>query len=98
MRTLCANVVLCATFLTLGFAASAGGQSSDKDCADFNTQEQAQDYFEENGGSPSNNVDLLDADGDGIACEDLPSGGGGGGGPAPGRVEAATRVRRPSSQ
>jgi hypothetical protein len=62
----------------------------DRDCADFSTQEEAQDYFEDQGGSASNNVDNLDADSDGIACESLPSSsapsGGvdtGGGGTAP---------------
>jgi len=53
---------------------------ADYDCADFATQEEAQEQLLP--GDPYN----LDADGDGIACEDLPSGGGGGGGsvqPAP---------------
>ena len=44
----------------------------DKDCSDFATQEKAQVYFESKGGSPTNNVDRLDADHDGIACESLP--------------------------
>jgi hypothetical protein len=48
--------------------------ASDYDCSDFATQEEAQEYLEP--GDP----DRLDADNDGIACEDLPSGGGGGGG------------------
>lgn len=64
---------------------------TDRDCADFSTQGEAQDYFDRNGGSPTNNVDNLDADGDGIACENLPSGDGapvggvdtGGGGTVP---------------
>jgi len=46
--------------------------SGDKDCSDFATHDEAQTYFEGKGGSPSNNVDKLDADGDGIACESLP--------------------------
>ncbi len=49
--------------------ASSGG---DKNCSDFATQEQAQAYFNSNGGSPSNDVDGLDRDHDGKACEDLP--------------------------
>ncbi len=51
-----------------------GGTSSggDKDCSDFTTQAQAQAYFTSKGGSPSNNVDRLDSDHDGIACESLP--------------------------
>lgn len=42
----------------------------DYDCADFATQEEAQEYLLP--GDPYG----LDGDGDGIACEDLPSGGG----------------------
>jgi hypothetical protein len=42
----------------------------DYDCADFATQEEAQEYLLP--GDPYG----LDADNDGIACEDLPSGGG----------------------
>ena len=38
----------------------------------------AQAYFEANGGSPTNNVDNLDADHDGQACEAFDYGGGGG--------------------
>jgi micrococcal nuclease len=44
----------------------------DKDCSDFSSQSEAQRYFEAKGGSPSNNVDGLDRDHDGIACESLP--------------------------
>lgn len=44
-------------------------QSSDRDCSDFASQEEAQEYFVSRGGSPTNNADLLDVDGDGIACE-----------------------------
>jgi hypothetical protein len=44
----------------------------DKDCSDFATQREAQAYFESKGGSPTNNVDDLDRDHDGIACESLP--------------------------
>lgn len=45
----------------------------DRNCPDFATQADAQAYFEAAGGSASNNVDRLDADHDGIACESLPS-------------------------
>lgn len=44
----------------------------DKDCPDFATHAEAQAYFESKGGSPTNNVDRLDADHDGIACENNP--------------------------
>jgi hypothetical protein len=43
-----------------------------KTCSDFPIQERAQEYFDANGGSVSNNVDGLDEDGDGIVCEHLP--------------------------
>lgn len=43
----------------------------DKNCPDFSTWNEAQTYFEQKGGSPTNNVDDLDRDGDGLACEDL---------------------------
>ena len=51
---------------------SVNTNGEDKDCSDFATQEEAQAYFESKGGSPSNNVDRLDADHDGIACKSLP--------------------------
>jgi hypothetical protein len=73
-------------FLTTAFlfAALAGqARAADYDCADFATQEEAQEYLLP--GDPYN----LDADSDGIACEDLPSGGGGGGGGGGGSVEPA---------
>jgi len=46
----------------------------DRNCPDFATQAEAQAYFEAAGGSSSNNVDRLDSDHDGIACESLPPG------------------------
>lgn len=54
-----------------GNTATNTSNSGDKDCADFNTHAEAQAYFNSNGGSPSNNVDRLDNDHDGIACESL---------------------------
>lgn len=48
--------------------------SQDRDCADFDTQQEAQSYFESKGGSRSFNADLLDEDRDGLACELLPRG------------------------
>lgn len=46
--------------------------AADKDCKDFSSQAAAQAYFTAHGGSPSNNVDNLDADHDGKACEAFP--------------------------
>ncbi len=46
-------------------------------CSDFDTQDEAQEYFEEHGpGDPEG----LDRDNDGMACDSLPGGGGNGGG------------------
>jgi hypothetical protein len=47
--------------------------SRDRDCVDFASQEAAQRFFDRHGGSRSNNVDNLDSDRDGIACEGLSS-------------------------
>jgi hypothetical protein len=43
----------------------------DKDCADFKNHKQAQRYYKKHGG-PKYDPSRLDADHDGIACEDLP--------------------------
>src|SRR4051794_28385075 len=56
-------------------AAAPTATTSDKNCSDFSTQQQAQQYFDSHGGSRSNNVDGLDRDHDGVACETLPKGG-----------------------
>jgi hypothetical protein len=45
--------------------------AGDKDCSDFPTQRAAQIFFLKHGG-PRNDPDRLDADHDGIACEDNP--------------------------
>lgn len=51
----------------LGFA-TAKEIAGDKDCSDFATQEEAQAFFEANGG-PQQDPHRLDKDGDGVACE-----------------------------
>jgi len=53
----------------LGGSALAAG-TADRDCRDFLSQEQAQTYFTAIGGSSARNADRLDADRDGLACED----------------------------
>lgn len=65
--------------------------AADKDCADFDTQPEAQRYLTP--GDPHG----LDGDNDGRACDSLPAGAGGGGGgghsapaPAPDRVQTIT--------
>ncbi len=50
--------------------AAAPAQAVDKDCADFSSWKQAQNYYKKHGG-PRYDPDRLDADRDGIACEDL---------------------------
>lgn len=45
----------------------SGGSSDPYDCSDFDSQEQAQDYFDSESGDPSG----LDSDDDGEACESL---------------------------
>jgi hypothetical protein len=74
-----AFLLVAALVLALSAAPAALAQA-DKDCADFSSQAEAQAYFEANGGSPTNNVDNLDADHDGQACEAFDYGGGGTGG------------------
>ncbi len=51
---------------------SSSSSSGDKDCSDFSSHAQAQEYFTSHGGSPTNNYDRLDNNHDGVACEDLP--------------------------
>ena len=54
---------------------AASAQSGDEfDCADFSTQEEAQAEYDSDPSDPSG----LDADSDGIACEELDDGGSGG--------------------
>jgi len=74
--------LLTAVALVLGVALSAGAQADlgndgvDRDCGEFGgDQGAAQEYFVGDGGSASRNVDDLDRDNDGDACE---SGGGSG--------------------
>ena len=42
----------------------------DRDCPDFATQQEAQDFFESEGG-PAEDYHNLDRDGDGVVCESL---------------------------
>ena len=48
------------------------GPRRDRDCSDFRSRRQAQRYFERQGGGRGRNVDRLDSDRDGRACESLP--------------------------
>lgn len=61
-------------FALLVLISPGAAQRTGKNCSDFKTQPEAQAYFEGKGGSRNNNVDGLDGDRDGIACESLPAG------------------------
>jgi Excalibur calcium-binding domain len=95
-----AATALLALSAALGVFASmpASAAAIDYDCADFATQEEAQEYLLP--GDPYN----LDGDNDGVACEDLPRGGGGGGGgghpepPPPEPPKLSKRVARDASK
>ncbi len=77
-RAIFAVLIATAFAYTLTSSASAAGVN----CDDFATPQDAQDYFINNGGSPSNNVEGLDRDHDGNACE-YNGGSSGGGGSVP---------------
>ena len=49
---------------------NAGQPLDDRDCSDFTTWMEAQDFYEQAGG-PGQDPHLLDQDGDGVACESL---------------------------
>lgn len=51
-----------------------GKKASDYNCDDFDTQPEAQNFFERVGGA-DNDLYRLDGDKDGMACESLPQGG-----------------------
>jgi len=52
---------------------SIGKTADEYNCSDFETQAQAQTFFDNLGGT-GNDVNRLDGDKDGEACESLPSG------------------------
>ena len=52
-------------------SSSSSYTGADKDCGDFATHNEAQEFFIAQGG-PTNDSHKLDSDGDGIACETLP--------------------------
>jgi hypothetical protein len=65
-------LVAAAAFALLLFATlPSSAIASDKDCKDFRTQRAAQIFFLKHGG-PRQDPDRLDADNDGVACEDNP--------------------------
>lgn len=55
-----------------GNIVESGGKYTDEyNCEDFSTQEEAQTFFK-NAGGPNKDVNRLDGDSDGQACESLP--------------------------
>jgi hypothetical protein len=64
-----AAVAALAAVVALAFAAPSAS-AADKDCADFNSWRAAQKFFKRHGG-PQRDPHRLDADDDGIACEEL---------------------------
>ena len=63
------TLVALTAVLAVAFAAPPAS-AGDKDCADFNTWRQAQNFYKKHGG-PKRDPHRLDADRDGIACEAL---------------------------
>ena len=86
--------VTLALALAITLAAATPAAAQDRDCSSFDSQAEAQDFFENAGpGDPHR----LDADDDGRACDSNPcpcrgpgGGGGGGGRPRPERPRAQT--------
>ena len=68
--TAAAGAALIALVIVLPTTASA--KRGDMDCANFSSQKSAQIFFLKHGG-PRYDPDRLDADHDGIACEDNPA-------------------------
>ncbi len=65
------RLTLAALSAVVAIALSAPPASAgDKDCADFSSWNQAQRFYKKHGG-PKRDPHRLDADRDGIACEDL---------------------------
>lgn len=63
------SIAALAAIVSLAFAA-APAAAADKDCSDFSSWRQAQRFYKKQGG-PRYDPHRLDADRDGIACEDL---------------------------
>lgn len=61
--------ILAAAALAAALTAQPAVAFRDRDCSDFKSQHQAQRFYETH--NPSRDPHRLDADHDGIACEDL---------------------------
>lgn len=71
VRLLATAAVAALLAVALIAALPSGAVAGDKDCPDFSSQRGAQLFFLKHGG-PRYDPDRLDADDDGIACEDNP--------------------------
>ncbi|MGC4192056.1 MAG: excalibur calcium-binding domain-containing protein [Thermomicrobiales bacterium] len=69
MRRIAVLILTFAATMLVPTGTLAGDE--ERNCAAFATQAEAQAYFDAHGGSKTNNVDSLDADRDGTACEHL---------------------------
>lgn len=69
-RTRLIVLTLAIAMLGLMTAAQPAAAFRDRDCSDFATQAQAQHFFMKH--HPNRDPHRLDADHDGLACEDLP--------------------------
>jgi len=63
-------MALATALLALALTAAPASAFRDRDCSDFSTQAQAQRFFKKH--HPRRDPHGLDADHDGLACEDLP--------------------------
>ena len=65
-------IVLFTILFVFPLGLQSASAQNDKNCDDFTSWREAQDYFEKNGGSPTTNVDRLDGnDRDGKVCENM---------------------------
>jgi hypothetical protein len=69
MRSLAVTATAIALGIALFAALPSPAAGGDKDCADFASQRAAQIFYLKHGG-PRYDPDRLDADDDGVACED----------------------------
>jgi endonuclease YncB( thermonuclease family) len=67
----CALIGSVAICLIAAGGSPSSSQAADRDCSDFASQAAAQEFFIAAGG-PTSDLNRLDADGDGIACESNP--------------------------
>jgi hypothetical protein len=68
--TIRVSLAALAAIAFLTFFVAPAGAFVDKDCSDFSSWHAAQHYYKKHGG-PRHDPSRLDADHDGIACEDL---------------------------